>query len=106
MNEHEYEFKGRVYRNDPVRALMHVPVPLDRASWVRLLMAFKRAKGDEDRAREWSSHGEGYNEHGFRSTWKSIGMAGKIDARVLYAAASAYGYRPELVRDRDGKVPQ
>lgn len=100
----EYPYNGRVYRDDPAKALMYVPVPLDRASWIRLLMAFKRAGGGEDVAREWSAHGEGYNERTFRSTWKSIGLLGKIDARVLYAAASTYGYRPKLVRDRDGRV--
>ncbi|WP_233862969.1 PriCT-2 domain-containing protein [Paraburkholderia adhaesiva] len=97
---------GWIVEDSPVRALMHCPVPEDRFSWVRLLMAFKRAGGDEAVAREWSSHGDGYDPSGFTSTWKSIGMTGKIDPRLLYATASRYGYRSRKVMKLDGQVPR
>lgn len=72
-------------------ALDFLEPPLDRDSWVKLLMAAHDAGISEDEAMSWSARGSNFNERDFRSVWRNI-KPGAITVRTLYKAAIDAGW--------------
>lgn len=74
-------------------ALLAIPTPADRDTWLKITMAYKAEGGNFETWDEWSKRGDGYNERGNRDTWRSI-TDGGITGATLYAEARANGWTP------------
>lgn len=81
-------------------ALEFLDPPLDRDSWVKLLMAAHDAGISADAARAWSERGPNYDDHSFRDAWRSITPGGGITSKTLFRAAIDAGWRAPAERPR------
>lgn len=83
-------------------ALLAIPTPADRETWLKMTMAYKAAGGSYQAWNEWSKRGDGYNEHANADTWRSIAPGGGITEATLYAEAMRHGWtNPERASERD-----
>jgi len=82
--------------NEADRALMAIPTPADRETWLMLTMAYKAAEGANFETWDaWSRQGQNYDEAGNRDTWNSITPQGGRTAATLIQEAKRYGWEPE-----------
>lgn len=78
---------------DAVSALRALDPGVDRATWVRILMAAKAADISLDEAIEWSSRADNFNGAGaVKSVWKSLQAEGGISAGTLFHLAREAGW--------------
>lgn len=74
-------------------ALFFIPPPADRAAWISLGTAAKRAGVSFESFHAWSSAGPGYkNERECRSDWNAITAEGAITPGTLFGAARDAGW--------------
>lgn len=74
-------------------ALFALDPACSRDEWVRDLMAYKSAGGDEDTARDWSAQADSFREADFVATWRSISPDGGIKPGTLFKLARDTGWR-------------
>ncbi len=86
LSQHNYDDIERA-----LSALDHLPPPLERDAWVKLLMAARDAGVSEDDARTWSERGENFDGADFRATWHSI-QPGAVTQRTLFRDAIDAGW--------------
>ncbi len=72
-------------------ALHSIPPDLDRASWVRALMAAHAAGIPADDVEQWSAGADSYKASDFRSVWKSIKPGKGVGAGTLFKMAVELG---------------
>lgn len=73
-------------------ALLAIPTPDDRDTWLKISMAYKAAGGSFETWDAWSKRGGGYDAQGNKDTWRSISPGGKVTEATLYAEAQANGW--------------
>lgn len=75
-------------------ALLAIPTPTDRETWLKIGMAFKDAGGEFETWDEWSKRGSNYNARDSWDVWKSITPGGGVTEATLYGEARANGWTP------------
>lgn len=80
-------------KNNATSALLAIPTPGDRETWLKLTTAYKAAGGDFETWDEWSRKGENYNQANNAAAWRSISADGGITEKTLFDEARRNGWK-------------
>lgn len=94
-----FPLRGKTLACDPqeaTEAMYYLFPPADRAHWINLAQAIKRAGVSFEDFHAWSSSGEGYeSERRCRTDWNGISDHGDISPATLFHEARVAGWRPK-----------